>query len=55
MIKMMREMRDLEFPPGIKISLSTTTITITITSLVLKYKIQKDTLTKARLVRLILI
>ena len=42
----MREMGDLEFPSGIKISL---------TSLVLQYKIQKNTLTKARLVRLILI
>ena len=36
MIKMMREMRDLEFPSAIKISM---------TSLVLQHKIQKDTLT----------
>ena len=41
-----QEMRDLEFPCRIK---------ITLTSLVLQYKIQKNTLTKARLVRLILI
>ena len=40
-----QEMRDLEFPSRIK---------ITLTSLVLQYKIQKNTLTKARLVRLIL-
>ena len=40
-------MGDLEFPSGIKI--------ISLTSLVLQCKIQKNTLTKARVVNLILI